>query len=374
MSSSIKLVYKCLLVCIVLTFSKTLSGQYLVKGEVENFERNIAYDAYLSIIRNWNDFQNINSFDIINKSELDSSGTFTFTGSELPDEQAFYRVHFAPSSNPTLILGYPKNYFSFLLSNKDSIELTIKSQVLATVLQVKSTLEENDMFVPLSIVLDYLKTQIFELSDLNTDDDNEKITKDQQSSGESYQTNQIQLLEGKRRTYLLNVIQQSDLALIQIYCAYYAKLNYKNDPLIFDRLAKGLKDKNYLESYSTSLSNYILSNSYETILVKFRRWKMISIVLIVIVSMLIIYTVWSIQKRSQAKSKPSSNEQLTSKEIQVYNLISEHKTNKEIADQLFISASTVKTHVNNIYRKLGIKSRQELIQSDKVENQPGSKP
>lgn len=36
------------------------------------------------------------------------------------------------------------------------------------------------------------------------------------------------------------------------------------------------------------------------------------------------------------------------------------KSNNEIAEQHFISLSTVKTHINNIYKKLNISSREEL--------------
>ena len=37
------------------------------------------------------------------------------------------------------------------------------------------------------------------------------------------------------------------------------------------------------------------------------------------------------------------------------------KTNKEIKDQLFISYNTVKNHIYNIYQKLGVNSRSQMI-------------
>jgi len=42
-------------------------------------------------------------------------------------------------------------------------------------------------------------------------------------------------------------------------------------------------------------------------------------------------------------------------------LILQGKSNKEIANELFISLSTVKTHITNIYNKLKVSSRQELL-------------
>lgn len=52
---------------------------------------------------------------------------------------------------------------------------------------------------------------------------------------------------------------------------------------------------------------------------------------------------------------------LSRQERNVQGLILQGKTNKEIANELFISLSTVKTHVTNIYSKLKVSGRQELL-------------
>jgi two-component system, NarL family, response regulator LiaR len=41
----------------------------------------------------------------------------------------------------------------------------------------------------------------------------------------------------------------------------------------------------------------------------------------------------------------------------VLKLIARGMANKQIARELFVTTSTVKTHVNNLYRKLGVSSR-----------------
>jgi len=51
---------------------------------------------------------------------------------------------------------------------------------------------------------------------------------------------------------------------------------------------------------------------------------------------------------------------LTERQREVYDLIISGKTNKEIMSELFIEQSTLKSHINQIYRKLNIKSRSEL--------------
>ncbi len=52
---------------------------------------------------------------------------------------------------------------------------------------------------------------------------------------------------------------------------------------------------------------------------------------------------------------PSVLDNLTCQEIKVLKLVAEGLTNKEIAAQLFISETTVKTHRQNIVRKANVK-------------------
>jgi len=54
-------------------------------------------------------------------------------------------------------------------------------------------------------------------------------------------------------------------------------------------------------------------------------------------------------------------EPLSERELEVLALIASGDSNREIAAKLFVSASTVKTHVNRLYRKLGARSRTQAI-------------
>ncbi|HEX2182434.1 MAG TPA: LuxR C-terminal-related transcriptional regulator [Rubrobacteraceae bacterium] len=49
------------------------------------------------------------------------------------------------------------------------------------------------------------------------------------------------------------------------------------------------------------------------------------------------------------------------RELEVLQLVAAGKTNREIASELFVSVGTVKTHLNNLYRKLNARSRTQAL-------------
>ncbi|WP_046744003.1 response regulator transcription factor [Kordia zhangzhouensis] len=56
---------------------------------------------------------------------------------------------------------------------------------------------------------------------------------------------------------------------------------------------------------------------------------------------------------------------LSKREYEVLCKLAEGHSNKEIASLLFVSESTIKTHVSNIYTKLNVKRRTQAIQKAK---------
>jgi len=62
-----------------------------------------------------------------------------------------------------------------------------------------------------------------------------------------------------------------------------------------------------------------------------------------------------------APPQPAEEYHLTDREMEVLVLLAEGLTNKESAYQLSISPSTLKYHMNNIYRKLGVQTRSEAL-------------
>jgi LuxR family maltose regulon positive regulatory protein len=64
---------------------------------------------------------------------------------------------------------------------------------------------------------------------------------------------------------------------------------------------------------------------------------------------------------ASAESETSSNTILSEREREILRLIASGLSNQEIADQLVIALSTVKSHVKQIFNKLGVNSRTQVL-------------
>lgn len=62
-------------------------------------------------------------------------------------------------------------------------------------------------------------------------------------------------------------------------------------------------------------------------------------------------------ERLQRKNQPVLHDDLTNRESEILLLIAKGYSNQEIADELFITLKTVKTHVSNILAKLEVEDR-----------------
>lgn len=94
--------------------------------------------------------------------------------------------------------------------------------------------------------------------------------------------------------------------------------------------------------------------------------------------------IWIERQRSTPTPKAELNAttknvlQLTPREIDMLEFLNQGKSNKEIARDLKLSPNTVKTHLANLYQKLGVKNRTQaatyfanisknaVIQSDEI--------
>ena len=65
--------------------------------------------------------------------------------------------------------------------------------------------------------------------------------------------------------------------------------------------------------------------------------------------------------KMRQKNQHELHEELTAREMEILLLMAQGKSNQEIADDLFISLKTVKTHVSNILSKLQVQDRTQAV-------------
>lgn len=68
-------------------------------------------------------------------------------------------------------------------------------------------------------------------------------------------------------------------------------------------------------------------------------------------------------KKLGLSEKADSRTFLSHRELQVLECLVEGKSNQEIADTVFLSLDTVKSHLRNIYQKLGVCNRSQAIRT-----------
>lgn len=66
------------------------------------------------------------------------------------------------------------------------------------------------------------------------------------------------------------------------------------------------------------------------------------------------------QSRADARAEAAATQELSARELEIAAAIARGRTNEEIAADLFISLSTVKTHARNISAKIGARNRVEI--------------
>ena len=68
-----------------------------------------------------------------------------------------------------------------------------------------------------------------------------------------------------------------------------------------------------------------------------------------------------LDRDTAAKAAAGHNDALTARELEIVRMVAQGLRNKAIAERLSISEGTVKVHLHNIYEKVGVDGRLELV-------------
>lgn len=341
-------------VCLLLFFCASVvsQAQYRFSGQIDNKQWHD--NVYLSIIEDYRKLSGVYPEQIIARVKTDSLGYFEFTGNQLENENRIYRIHvdncFDEEQNQNHFDGHcdDSKEVLFIAKNKDTIvfPFSFDEQMFC---DIKSSNEKSMVFVKIDSVRENMRFAYSEYrSEANRKLNNKKWFKTFQELGKS-------LNEPIAELYIYSFLSDRGNDLHEHYIDDLKTNDYYAD--LLERLNQSYPNSPFTKQYSAELkSDEFIVNSVSA---SGFNWNYPLYALLAL-SLLGNLWFWKRQKNHQVKQFEDAKDQLTKQEQNILALLLEEKTNKEIADALFVSLSTVKTHVNNIYKKLNVQSRSDI--------------
>ena len=119
----------------------------------------------------------------------------------------------------------------------------------------------------------------------------------------------------------------------------------------------------YFDSFQDQLSFLRFQNGKTETGKSWLKWFGI---LLLVPFVVFVWTEFRNRKRNNLNNNSPQPVQILSKqEKRVFDHLKKNKSNKEISSELHIEVSTVKSHVNKIFSKLGVKSRKEIVDEER---------
>jgi DNA-binding CsgD family transcriptional regulator len=328
-------------------------SQHYFEGHINNDRW--PSDIYLSVIEDYRTFDVINDEQIINRVKSDSNGFFKFNKHELDTEQKIYKLHVDNCHSKNQSGNHFRDHCSdyrdilFIAKCTDSIifPLTFESQIFCDIVS-------NNPKTNAFIQIDSLKEQMeFDYSEFRSKANRALNDKKWFKTLQDYGKN---LNEPLAELYIYAFLSNRSSQLHSFYL-HDLKTNSYYDKLLV-RLQTTYPNSSYTAQYEAELTSdkYMVNTIENSAMFK---WSYLWISLLILSFALNLYFIFSAKKKAP-KSSITTTSQLTKQEQRILELLLTDQTNKNIAAALFISVSTVKTHINNIYKKLNISSRHQL--------------
>lgn len=301
-----------------------LSAQTVISGELNTVDK--LYEAKVHLAKL--DVDHIEDFKFakpVTWTALKNDGSFSFDKKHFSDKNAVYRIYV--NRVETALKDTFTNGATFIASKSDNIYFNKSEKPFE---KYNSTNKADQ---------EWKKLRAFEKELLQSQLAHEEGEKQFQS----YAKDSLRILMVK----LIGVKQLEKKGLLR---KDITKNSYFYLALLTELEESEMPAENYLflENHLAFLTKNIVEDQY--------AWsKIINYILGFIVLGLAGFLVTKRRKEPMLVS-------LSKQEKNIQNLIVQGKSNKEIANELFISISTVKTHITNIYGKLKVSNRQELLQ------------
>lgn len=340
-----------LLICL---FGKIATAQYLFEGQINNDRWQ--NEVYLSIVEDYRSLDGVFDEQIISKVNTDSTGRFRFVGSQLNNENRIYKLHVDNCSefdrDSAHSFGHCEDSHDivFIAKNTDTIRfpLSFDAQMFC---DISSTNEKTDALLKIDSLKERMKFAYGEFrSEASRNLNNRKW---------------FEILHDFSKT------QNEPLAQLYVYAflsdrtsnfhPYYLK-NVKEDGF-YDHLLADLKNKYPESSFTKQYESELMADRFSGVAKGgqlIASWPFIIVFMLLLISLFFNFKLYRKTTHAPVVNPIDRRGHLTQQEQTILELILDNKSNKDIAETLFISVSTVKTHINNIYKKFQVTSRDQI--------------
>lgn len=322
---------KFLLLILISLINQNLRSQSGIFGQIRIDTTIWKPVIYLSIIPDFDRMNTISNDLIIEKTDIDPDGRFTFATQFLPDEDNLYRIHISKKNAPpaSLIIGGKDQNHFFIIANKKSI------------VRIKDP--SNSEYIEDFIIEGYYPNQMLhQIDEIATYVDSTNF------GGSSIKTDFIRnAIFEKLRTFA----DTCSIPLVGLYALY--KSNFEKNYPINQQFYS-----NFLSKWSKERSSYF--TQFRKKIPSSQKNRSLILILICLVGITIGFITCLVYFKLFKKDQNPIRD-LSVQERKIFALIMVGKSNKEISDSLAIGLSTVKSHVNSIYSKLGINSRKDAL-------------
>jgi DNA-binding CsgD family transcriptional regulator len=323
--------YISIFIFLILLVSSLEAEAYEIRGQLKNV-KDTTY-ACFSFIHSSDDFLILGEYMVIQKVKVKKDGSFLIKGNELPRGMRFYRLSFCEDKDMVrYTLGEYRNNLTLYMNN--DTDISFNASIHDFMLKDVKLKANNEVCGRLKVIDDEMQLIIHHLFD--------KITNGQKD-----------VIRSKVVEYIESYLDTCDLAIIHYYMYVYS-LGYDlesdrfDEKLIYSKMNDQEPDSIYTKELAFRLG--IENNSIS--------WYVWSLIILLFAYSLII-TLLYISKEKRQEKQPMII--LTVKEKKILSLIADGKLNKEIAEILSVEISTVKTHVSNLYKKIGVTKRSEAV-------------
>lgn len=334
---------------LLLTIAHFCSGQYHFEGQLA--QDSLRKTVYLSVIEDYRKLSRTYLEQIFRKTTTDSLGYFRFEGSNLSGDNRIFRIHIDDcpdsSSNSNHLFSGCSDIKSvtFIANNRDTIVFpkTFANEVLC---DISSTNPKSDALLQ----VDALKEEMsFDFADFRSIANRKLNTK---KWFEHLQRFGRELNEPLAELYIYDFLSDRRNDTYPYYLNDVAENDYYTD--LESRLENTYENTAFTQLYADEIA--VDRNLRTQKSTNHFDWKWIFAGLLGLSVLLNLF----LFKKSRQKNPKHRLWKLTAQERKIVDNILNDKTNKEIATALFISHSTVKTHINNLYKKMNVSSRDEI--------------